>query len=538
MRICYTILLVFLMQFAFAQTEIENLYSDLSLATNEKQKAELLVQISDYYYLTNNDSAKLYYNKALVLYIASDNKKEQMYCLTKLSVIHNNNKRIDTAIALAYQAIEIGEEYSFDTLLAESYLRLGNFYTEIRDYNEAKLFYYKTIELKLDNTTNGAWGALGILNRAIGQLDSAHYFLNKSMKYFQTQDTSSASVLYNIASLNGTLGIIAFQQNKPKEGLWLLKESLRISRKINSNRNTISCLLNLSIGYDEVNNPRQAERMLIEALHLTDTLGFNNTKLDVYKLISEHYVEYEDYKSAYKYLELYQSLKDSLGEVSYQKILYEKELKYINRIQEEELMRLDIEEEKTQIFFILLISGSSIVFIIITLFLYRKVKIRTAEKKKLKYQSDKLYSNLGHATQMLSQLNQQLAERNKLILELQYDIKNHASSDVEDEVKELENRKILYNEDWEKYKDVFKLLHPNFIESMLLKHPNLSEGDKRQLIMLKLKYSRKKTAEILGISPDSVKRARQRLSKKLGLTDVTFLDYHIKEIVDSIEIKE
>ncbi len=38
--------------------------------------------------------------------------------------------------------------------------------------------------------------------------------------------------------------------------------------------------------------------------------------------------------------------------------------------------------------------------------------------------------------------------------------------------------------------------------------------------MIKLDYSKAKSAEILGITEGAVKRGRQRLSKKLGLVDV------------------
>jgi len=47
--------------------------------------------------------------------------------------------------------------------------------------------------------------------------------------------------------------------------------------------------------------------------------------------------------------------------------------------------------------------------------------------------------------------------------------------------------------------------------------------------MLKLNYSRKKAAFILGISPDSVKKAQQRLSAKLGLRDITELQAFINQ---------
>ncbi len=80
--------------------------------------------------------------------------------------------------------------------------------------------------------------------------------------------------------------------------------------------------------------------------------------------------------------------------------------------------------------------------------------------------------------------------------------------------------KILHNEGWEEYMKVFQTLYPNFFAVIESKYSKLTEGEKRQLAMIKLNYSRKKSAQILGISPESVKRARQRLSKKLGFADV------------------
>jgi len=49
--------------------------------------------------------------------------------------------------------------------------------------------------------------------------------------------------------------------------------------------------------------------------------------------------------------------------------------------------------------------------------------------------------------------------------------------------------------------------------------------------MLKLEYSKEKSSTLLGISPDSVKRARQRLSKKLKLEDVNELYSFISTII-------
>jgi DNA-binding CsgD family transcriptional regulator len=151
------------------------------------------------------------------------------------------------------------------------------------------------------------------------------------------------------------------------------------------------------------------------------------------------------------------------------------------------------------------------------------VKLRTADKRRLEKESNKLNSRLQRATNQFLVISNKLEKQNLLILTLQQESENQDNSNIEDVSKELENRKILINEDWEKYIEIFNVLHPNFLDNVLIKYPNLTEGDKRQLIMVKLDYSRAKAALILGISPASVKRAKQRLARKLNLKDITEL---------------
>ena len=520
-NIAYSILLLFVLQTTFAQNDISSLYAKIDTAKDDNTKAEVLAKISDYYFLIDEDSAKYYYYSALDLYKKTDNKKGQVHCLSNLSVIYYNNKRIDTAIAIIYRAIELGEESSLDTLLAKCYLRLGNYYSKIEEIRKAKGFYFKSLKKNIRSNNNSAWGALGIIYRKSNQLDSASFYIYKSLKYFQEQDTNSLETMNVISALYNTLGIISFQQNKPNKGLKLLKESLRISKKTNNNRQIISGILNLSIGYDEIGKPLQAETLLLQGLYMADTLGYIRTRLVAYNLISEHYVAYKDFKSAYKYLELYKNLNDSLERIDYHQILHENEIKYLSQIQEEKLRVIAMEEERTKIIFSFSAIISAIILILIIFILYWKIIIRTKEKKSLILRSDKLDDKLELAIRKLSILNEQLAQQAKLILKFQ--MNTNDSIDTKDKIVELKNRKILYNDDWLEYIEVFDLLHPNFLTLVLNKFPDLSEGDKRQLIMLKLEYSRNKSSEILGISIDSVRRGQQRLSKKLKLKDVTEL---------------
>ncbi len=490
-----------------------------------------LLRMANSYSLSNYDSAIYFYNQLLDMEGISP--KQKMECLSDLSMMLDNKGNVDTAIVLVYQAIEIGLKYSLDTLLAKSYLRLGNYYKELGDNENAKEFYYKTIEKNLSVTTNGAWGALGILYSNINKPDSARMFLEKSLQYFKSKDTTQQKVLYNISSLSGQIGIICFDTGKELEGMRYFKESLRISRKIEDSKNTILNLLNLSIAYDIIREPDKAEEVLSEALSMTDSLGYDRLRSRTYLLFSDHFSEIGDYRQAYEYLLIHHDLNDSLDKAAYKNSMHKKEVEFLKELQKKEMEQVQLEKEKERLFLLLTFGGAGLVFILISVFLYRKIKKGNEERKKLEEQSSRLSSNLDDARKKLSKLNEHLKEQNTLIARLQKELEEKQDESEErksDLEGELENRKILRNDDWQQYMEVFELLYPDFMNRILAEYPELSEGDKRQLIMLKLKYDRKKSAEILGISPDSIKRARQRLSKKLGLKDVTELGEFVERV--------
>jgi DNA-binding CsgD family transcriptional regulator len=80
--------------------------------------------------------------------------------------------------------------------------------------------------------------------------------------------------------------------------------------------------------------------------------------------------------------------------------------------------------------------------------------------------------------------------------------------------------------EWEDFKRRFKELNPNFLENLIKKHPNLSKSDIRLLTLIKVDYTQKEIANILGIEPDSVKKAKSRVRKKLELpSSIVLNDY-------------
>ncbi|MCB0509712.1 MAG: hypothetical protein KDC82_03035 [Bacteroidetes bacterium] len=81
--------------------------------------------------------------------------------------------------------------------------------------------------------------------------------------------------------------------------------------------------------------------------------------------------------------------------------------------------------------------------------------------------------------------------------------------------------------DWQEFKAKFKQLNPVFLDHLLSEHPNLKKSDVRLLTLMKLSYSQKEIASMLNIAPDSVKKAKARVRKKLNLTESINLDEYL-----------
>lgn len=89
----------------------------------------------------------------------------------------------------------------------------------------------------------------------------------------------------------------------------------------------------------------------------------------------------------------------------------------------------------------------------------------------------------------------------------------------------------LNNEsEWDQFKNKLSDLSPNFLESLVNMHNDLTKSEVRLLTLIRVGYSQKEIAEVLKIAPDSVKKARSRARKKMKLNGTINLKDYLKEI--------
>ena len=78
---------------------------------------------------------------------------------------------------------------------------------------------------------------------------------------------------------------------------------------------------------------------------------------------------------------------------------------------------------------------------------------------------------------------------------------------------------ILTEEDWRHFRQMFDTVYPGFLVRLRDKFNDLTPAEVRLLALTKLQLPVNDMAQLLGISPDSIRKTRYRLRKKLNLPE-------------------
>ena len=96
------------------------------------------------------------------------------------------------------------------------------------------------------------------------------------------------------------------------------------------------------------------------------------------------------------------------------------------------------------------------------------------------------------------------------------DESTHPKEEVAAIISELDSH--LIKDNWQRFQLSFEAVHIDFIQNFTRAHPELSPAEIKLSIFLKLGMNTKDISNLLYLTPESVKVARSRLRKKLGLT--------------------
>lgn len=129
------------------------------------------------------------------------------------------------------------------------------------------------------------------------------------------------------------------------------------------------------------------------------------------------------------------------------------------------------------------------------------------------------------AKNQLTIFTQHLIEKNVLVEKLQDQLTEKALDDEQRQaISALSHHAILTDEDWDRFKSLFEKVYPGFFHHLKSRTPDITLAEQRMAAITKLHISAKEASQLLGISPASVNKTRQRLRTRLGIENDTDLD--------------
>lgn len=449
--------------------------------------------------------------------------------------------------------IKLGEELDDNHVIAQGHEIIGSsmIFTDFPGAIENLLKAYSLFEALGDKQ----WMAkvqsdLSLVYQSMNEKEKSIESINKATSYaFQIADSSLLSTIYtnkssifyhfkNIDSAlyNGKIALAYKKALKQKRGtnLMLLNLGLIMAEydsllddglKYMLEAKTLALddgvmisdvVANLIYIYWRKKDLKKCYAYIDSAVWAADSVDNDYTLQAVHRMAQEIYSEFGEMDKAYDHLLKEYEMDKKLRGLSVQKRFEVLELNYENEKGLRHIAELEKEQTETQFRYTIAILIS--LFTVLT-----AVLIYVVTKRNAKIREKELILELEHKKRELASYAINFVQKNTLFGELKDHINELHKSMGPESAKEIKQIKSLIEDnyradkEWENFKLRFEEVHEDFFANLSRKFPDLGNAEVKLCALLRLNLNLKESSHVLGISPDSVKTARHRLRKKLGL---------------------
>lgn len=408
-----------------------------------------------------------------------------------------------------------------------SYLVLGETLWKVREYE--KSIYYTKIAIALITASHTGSqesriysivmcnNTVGLAFHRMGLYDSAFFYYEKSIKLTSELSKKKAGKVWQCI-VSGNMAQIDFAQGKYPVALPLFITDYQSSKENGyyddaGNSLQWAAKTNLALG-----NKAEALQEVRESIALLKKWpNPANYFQNAYLTASQIFKALGNNDSAYYYSGKYNLLHDSLEKSVYQSSISISHLRLNNEKNRYSIQRLEQEKtdqlQKRNYLIALILLVAAIVLLLIN---------RQRQKLKHKGEMDlaekiKIQAEMESARTQLKMFTQNIVEKSNFIEKLESQLNNKmATSEEKELIEDLSHQTILTEEDWLNFKMLFEKLHPDFF-AKIKQVDNITQAEQRMAALTLLHLTTKQMAAVLGISPNSVIKARQRLRHRLNL---------------------
>ncbi|AXT61385.1 hypothetical protein D1816_13850 [Aquimarina sp. AD10] len=544
---CVLVMIFFFISFTqlLASTQKINSLQDQLSAHKEEDtiKVNLLNAIGFEYWIVDANESIIYGKEALQLsrllrYPAGLAKANRIVGVAYWAQGDQNK-----ALKYLNTSYKIYEKVNDKRGIANTRLNIGMVYADLREYERALQNYDQAIN---EFTALGLKSRIATTFTKIGTILIKQNKDTKALQYLTDalQMHIANEFTYGIAEVHNRLGILYLSKNEIEQASYHIQKSIKLGREVSD----IDGLTNNFVIHGKIlrlsNRLDEAAIELNKGLELAKENNLKKYELFAYEELKELKKQQSKAEEALTFYDKYTTLKDSLFNSDKSKQIAYLEFENELDIKNKEVLALKAKEKTDNFIKLILILGvTSISICGYVIFMISRQRAKKSKQLSTKSQEllESVYAlsqkDLENSELKQKELKRQLdfknkeltsyalnfIKKNEVVQQLQTTIKSLKKSPAVEKDKliadlnKIIRKNLSIDRDWEDFSRFFEDVHQGFYTKLKLKHKDLSTNDLKICSLIQLNLNIKETASILGISPESVKTARYRLRKKLGL---------------------
>jgi tetratricopeptide (TPR) repeat protein/DNA-binding CsgD family transcriptional regulator len=532
-----------------------------------------------YSYESRIDSTLFHYRRALALYDSLGWRWLQGVMLFNTAIVHKDGGRHDSArvylamaderfppdsgyfvqrsavntmratierlegnyadgIAHAAESYRLAAAAQDSSRMADAEQEIAFGYMDMGDHTTAADYFRRSIAL-YDRLEDDYYGTVSRINlastlEAVAQYSEAEEEIRTALA--SVEEGGFTDLLYDVYLVLGQVYKGAGRLEGAAEALAVAKAELLPEGDDLRTADLYTQLAELELDRDRIEAARTAARRVLE---VSEPLGLVEASEAAHRVLARAAARSGDYATAYRELDAYTDLRDSLRSSRLTQQVAELTARFEREKQDRRIAdqrnRLALLESRAQvdrlqkiglwvgIFVLLLLLGAAI-------YVFRQRQRRQrAERERL---SEQL---IGHQRE-LSAHALHLTQKSRLLDQLGDELQAIRGERPNDRkklnglVRDISSEDRI-DQDWENFRTYFQGVHDGFDDRLqTVASPSLSTREQRLAALIKMQLTNQEIGSILGISQDTLYKAKYRLRKKLPAAGEGGLDAYIREL--------
>lgn len=390
------------------------------------------------YGLNNLEKAGTLYRKALEIFRKLDNKKEIARTQNQIGLIYWRQNQFVHAFKRYREALSLANNSGAQDIAAEALNYMGLIYWKWSNYDKAIDYFFSSLKIKEELKDEFEIGLtlnnIAFVYNEMNQIEQSIIYSNKVLEmaydlkdnyvlgrvlnnlgvsYFKRKDYKKAAYYQNeslkikkragdksgMAYSYNDLGNIFLAEKKYDEAFWQYNQSLGIRKQLKDKFGISSALFSIGRVQKAKGEIALAQATFMSSLDYALSIGSKRLEANIYRELSELNRSIGNNDLAFRYLNKYSAILDSVWNKEIRDKILELSVIYDVDSKDAELRikNLEIEKEQNKTLFSYLVF---FLFIIAIVVLY----IRYSSVKKVKHQLEKVNRELEEKSKMLEKM--------------------------------------------------------------------------------------------------------------------------------------